>query len=265
MIGLLEKRLSNTWFRVVVALIIAYSALVGLSLLQQKTTQTEQVCSSKDSVLSCLAKQLLFVCTVDNLEGFALLFGASFYILESPERRNRIIYEAWQIVDNAAATGVSTSYARVEALEVLNKYGVSMRGLDAPNADLIEIDLGNAKLHQATLNDAELTGANLTEADLNKANLAGANLRGAKLAQALLIIANLSKTDLSIADLSNADLRNADLSGANLSGADLSGANLSGTNLEGILWDRQTKWTNARGLDKAENMPDALRQQLGLA
>ncbi|NEO13887.1 MULTISPECIES: pentapeptide repeat-containing protein [unclassified Moorena] len=247
-----------------VALIIAYLVLVVLSLLQQKTTQTEQVCSSKDSVLSCLAKQLLFVCTVDNLEGFALLFGASFYILESPERRNRIIYEAWQIVDNAAGTGVSTSYARVEALEVLNKYGVSMRGLDAPKADLTDIDLANAILNKATLNDAELSGANLTGADLTKANLAGANLRVANLAKALLMEANLSKTDLSIADLRSAILSRANLSGANLSGADLSGADLTSADLKGILWDRQTKWKNARGLDQAENMPDALRQKLGL-
>ncbi|NEO72706.1 pentapeptide repeat-containing protein, partial [Moorena sp. SIO3H5] len=182
-----------------VALIIAYLALLALSLLQQTTTQTEQVCSSKDSVLSCWAKRLLFVCTVDNVEGFALLFGASFYILESPERKQKIIYEAWQIVDNAAGSGVPTSPARVIALQDLNNYGVSMRGLDAPNADLIEIDLGNAKLHEATLNDAELTGANLTGADLTKANLTGANLRVAKLAKALLIRANLSNTDLNIA------------------------------------------------------------------
>ncbi|NEQ60471.1 MAG: pentapeptide repeat-containing protein [Moorea sp. SIO4A1] len=313
-----EKCLSNIWLRVVLSFIIAYLFLVILSVLEQritkkffesKTTETEQVCSPQDSLWECLEKQLSFVCKVDNLEGFALLFGASLYMLEGLERRQRIIYEAWQIVDNAAGAGVATSHARVKALEVLNNYGVSMRGLDAPKADLTDIDLANAILHQATLNDTELTGANLTGADLTKANLARANLNTAKLSKALLIRANLSKTNLSITELRNADLRNADLSGANfmgadltgadltsanltgsdfryaklngtnlkhadLSGADLTDANLNGmdltgadltsANLEGISWNQHTKWTNARGLDKAENVPDALRQQLGL-
>ncbi|NEQ81656.1 MAG: pentapeptide repeat-containing protein [Moorea sp. SIO2I5] len=327
LIGLLEKPLSNLWLRVVVAFIIAYSVLVGLSvleqkipetLLEQKTTEKENVCSPEDSDWLCLAKQLLLVCKVqlllvckvENIEGFALLLGASLYMLEGLERRQRIIYEAWQIVDNAAGAKVSTSHARVKALEVLNNYGVAMRRLNAPNADLTDIELANAKLYDAKLTKAELTGAELTGADLTKANLAGANLNTAKLAKALLIRANLSETDLSIADLRHADLRlsnlsraqliganltganltsanltgsdfryaklnganlkhadftGADLTDANLNSADLTGADLTSANLEGISWNQHTKWKNARGLDKAENVPDALRQKLGLA
>ena len=126
-----EKYLSNIWLRVVLSFIIAYLFLVGLSVLEQritetsleknktetslekKTTEAEQVCLTEDSVHKCFAKQLLLVCKVDNLEGFALLFGASLYMLEGLERRKRIIYEAWQIVDNAAGSGVATSHARL--------------------------------------------------------------------------------------------------------------------------------------------------------
>jgi hypothetical protein len=109
---------------------------------------------------------------------------------------------------------------------------------------------------------------------LSGANLSGANLRGA----------NLSRADLDGANLSDADLRAASLSGANLRGANLRGANLSRANLspailgpailgragfsdltfEDIEWDENTKWENVRGLDTAVDVPEALRQQLGM-
>ncbi|NEP00399.1 MAG: pentapeptide repeat-containing protein [Symploca sp. SIO2E9] len=286
LLAFLEKLLAHLPLRVALALTTAFLTLLGLTLLEQQTTgdQDKKVCLPQEEFLSCSEKQLLLVLKVDNLEGFSILFGVSFYVLESLERRKRTIYEAWQIVDNAAGARVPTSPARVKALEDLNSYGVSMRGLDAPKSDLIEINLANAKLHQATLNEAELTGANLTGADLNQANLIRADLKVANLSEALLIRAKLSKANLSGANLSNADLRlshldganlsEANLSGANLSGANLklsnlsganlSGANLSGANLEDISCSQRTSWKNVKGLEKVENMPEALRQQLGL-
>jgi hypothetical protein len=64
--------------------------------------------------------------------------------------------------------------------------------------------------------------------------------------------------------LSGANLSGANLSRANLSRADLSGAYLSGANLENIFWDKDTKWENVQGLETADNVPEALKQQLGL-
>ena len=129
------------------------------------------------------------------------------------------------------------------------------------------------------LSGANLSGANLLGAYLSRANLSDADLSGAN-----LIGAYLSRADLDGANLSDADLRAASLSGANLRGANLRGANLSRANLspailgpailgragfsdltfEDIEWDENTKWENVRGLDTAVDVPEALRQQLGM-
>ncbi|MEH1923046.1 NACHT domain-containing protein [Nostoc sp.] len=122
---------------------------------------------------------------------------------------------------------------------------------------------------------ADLSGANLRGADLSCVNLSRANLGSADLNSADLRDADLSRADLRSVDLSDANIRNADLSGANLRGADLSRADLSGANLSGadlsnqfsgdIRWDKNTKWDDVKGLDTARNVPEALKQQLGLS
>jgi len=76
--------------------------------------------------------------------------------------------------------------------------------------------------------------------------------------------ADLSSADLRGANLRGADLSSAYLSSANLSGADLIGANLSGAYLENITWNENTHWENVRGLQTAKNVPEALKQQLGI-
>ncbi len=59
-------------------------------------------------------------------------------------------------------------------------------------------------------------------------------------------------------------------SGANLRGADLRGANLRGANLENIIFGkdniqgRETNWEDVRGLEVARDLPEALKQHLGL-
>jgi len=60
------------------------------------------------------------------------------------------------------------------------------------------------------------------------------------------------------ANLSGADLSRAYLSRANLSDADLSAANLSRADLN------ETNWEGVRGLETAIDVPEALKQQLGL-
>ena len=74
----------------------------------------------------------------------------------------------------------------------------------------------------------------------------------------------LSRAILSRAILSRAILSGADLSRAYLSGADLSRAYLSNEEFGDIRWDEGTKWESVHGLETAVNVPEALKQQLGL-
>ncbi|TAG67800.1 MAG: hypothetical protein EAZ25_06050 [Oscillatoriales cyanobacterium] len=183
-----------------------------------------------------------------------------------------------------------------------NLNGANLNGAELSNAELSNADLRDAHLCRTYLTEADLTEAYLNNADLSGADISGAHLNNAHLNNADLSDADLSDADLSDADLSDADLRDADLrdadlrdadlrdanlssanlSGANLSGANLSGANLSGANLSGanlndgmisisqwrtfgdVKWDENTKWENVRGLGTAVNVPEALRQQLGM-
>ena len=95
---------------------------------------------------------------------------------------------------------------------------------------------------------------NLSGADLKEANLSGADLKDV----------NLSGADLRNANLSSADLYGADLSGANLRNAKLSGASFWWTNLKDIKWDENTIWPAIQRWETVENIPPALKQQLGL-
>jgi len=111
--------------------------------------------------------------------------------------------------------------------------------------------LGNSGFRDTVgsfLQDAYLTGANLTGAFLNRANLTGAFLNRAFLNRAFLTSA--------------AYLTGANLTGAFLEDAILDGANLTGANLKNISWNEKTNWNRVRGLDKALNVPEALKQQL---
>ncbi|BAZ31033.1 hypothetical protein NIES4074_35030 [Cylindrospermum sp. NIES-4074] len=144
-----------------------------------------------------------------------------------------------------------------------NLRGTLLRGANFSRANLSGANLG-VNLSDANLSGTNLRGANLSGANLSGANLSGANLSDADLSNADLGSANLSGTNLRGADLSDAYLRGANLSGAYLSDADLSGAYLSDAFLGDIIWDENTNWENVRGLDTAINVPEALKQQLGL-
>ncbi|MGB5963105.1 MAG: pentapeptide repeat-containing protein, partial [Coleofasciculaceae cyanobacterium] len=134
-----------------------------------------------------------------------------------------------------------------------------LRGADLSRADLSGAYLSGVNLSGADLSDAYLRGAYLRGADLSGANLSDADLSGANLSDAYL-----SGADLFGADLSGANLRSANLRDANLSDAYLSGANLIGAILENISWDKDTNWDGVRELETAKNVPEALKQQLGL-
>ena len=165
------------------------------------------------------------------------------------------------------------------------------RSLDSANlsgASLDSTNLSGARLMGANLSDARLELANLSDARLIVANLSGASFDHANLSGAKLASANLSGTSFDHANLSGASLNRTNLSGASLDHANLSGASFDGTNLENvqfncfeykdqnkqtirecpnlkdIKWDKNTNWKNIKGWETVENIPPALKQQLGL-
>ena len=158
-------------------------------------------------------------------------------------------YQAWAVVNSAQGKGGSGG--RIDALQDLNKNGVSLAGVRLEGAWLEGIELRGAKLTRAVLREANLSGAKLSQANLDGADLSGANLTGA--------------------DLSGAFLKGVDLSGALLGAADLRGADLvelrgwdsikstSYLEIEGIRHAPQgfREWALARGAVEADTAPTA--------
>ncbi|MEM6598503.1 MAG: pentapeptide repeat-containing protein [Cyanobacteria bacterium P01_C01_bin.69] len=228
----------------------------------------------------------------DSSESIAIVSAVALYFKEIPERKKQKHYEAWQVIDNAK--GIGTSYARRRAIEDLYKDGVSFYEIDLPGvdlqgitlsgaflfkADLSAANLSSADLYNAFLSNANLSSADLSSADLSEINLSNANLFKAKLGNAKLIGANLSEINLSNANLRDADLRRANLKSANLRDADLRRANLKSANLisvnlrnailisvnlEEIEWNEQTIWPAPEEVAKAKNVPEKLKQHLGI-
>ncbi|MBE9226678.1 pentapeptide repeat-containing protein [Phormidium sp. LEGE 05292] len=168
---------------------------------------------------------------LESADVLSLVIALVLFIKEAPDRRKQFHYQAWSTID--AAHGVKVSYARVLALQDLNEDGVSLRGLDTPGAELVDINLPKANLSSADLSATDLTNANLSYANLDNANLNQSKLSGANLSHANFGFAKLNQANLSSANFSNANLICADLTQANLSGANLKNASLSGANLEG--------------------------------
>jgi uncharacterized protein YjbI with pentapeptide repeats len=186
---------------------------------------------------------------------------------------------------NFVNTDLSVSDLSRVYLSGANLSGVNLSGTNLYGANLIDAKLSGANLicanlsgthlidahlNYANLNAANLLNANLKNADLNHAELSDANLKGVRFNNAILSDANLSGADLSHANLSGADLSNANLSHANLSNADLRGAklgrtNLTNTNLENILWNFEMSVIDVQGLESVINMPEDLKQHLGLS
>jgi uncharacterized protein YjbI with pentapeptide repeats len=121
-----------------------------------------------------------------------------------------------------------------------------------------------ANLDGTNLNHANLGGANLNGACLNRTSLVGANLVGARLNRTSLVGANLVGARLNGANLFRANLDGANLNGANLNGARLNRTSMDLARLKQIYWDEDTKWKDVQGLESAQNVPEELKQQLGL-
>ncbi|MFN6563444.1 MAG: pentapeptide repeat-containing protein [Nostoc sp. ChiSLP01] len=152
---------------------------------------------------------------------------------------------------DAILIAADLSYAKLNGAKLNNARldGAMFLGADLSGVDLSRVTLNQADLSGVILNDADLSGADLTDAilfgtDLSYANLNSANLSGSNLSGALLNGANLSHS--------------------NLSSAILRGADLSDANMEQMTWGQKQQWESVRGLEKAVNVPEALKEELGL-
>ena len=227
-----------------------------------------------------------FIDLVKLIAGLSIVWAAIDYVTSGAERgraredqRKAKHYQAWQAINTAR--GQSGSGGRIDALEDLNRDGVSlasvdlssawMRGIRLPaanlmaagmeSATLIEADLRDANLFGASLKGANLTKANLRNAvlvgaDLRKAMLLGADLRGAKLTGAklddsVLFFADLREAYLVRATLTGANLDLANLRSANLSEANFRAASFGGADLQGAILDKAVNWREIRALKDA--------------
>ena len=140
-----------------------------------------------------------------------------------------------------------------------NLSGVNFSGANLIGANLIGANLSGVNFSDADLSDANFSRANLSDANFSRANLSDANFRGAELSGV-----NFSDANLSGVDLIEANLSEVNFSRANLSEVNLCHANLTNCTFGDVKWNENTKWENVRGLGEAVNVPEALRQQLGM-
>lgn len=150
-------------------------------------------------------------------------------------------------------------------------------------ADFVNASLSRTSFFASDVSYAFFWDANLNEADFYSANLRQSSFWNSNLSESNLINSDLSGTSFSSANLSRAKLNNANMSGIELRSANLKGANLKGVkfaclknehrgrvtetgcpNFKDIQWDESTNWQNVQGWETVENIPLALKQQLGL-
>ncbi|MEM7064711.1 MAG: pentapeptide repeat-containing protein [Cyanobacteria bacterium P01_B01_bin.77] len=225
-----------TW--TVVLLVAVPFSVGGIFLLG--LNEDENKCSSRTLNTECAIQ--IMAAAFKSIETIAIFSAAAVYLKESPDRKDKKHYEAWQVVEKAE--GRETSYSRYKALQDLNDDNVSLEGLDAPGADLCRIRLSRAKLKGANLIGSDLSMADLSNANLVDVKLKAANLEAVNFQDARLNVANLATANLERANLRGANLERANLVRANLMGADLVDANLEGANLEGANLTR-AKLTSA--------------------
>nr|MDZ8017814.1 pentapeptide repeat-containing protein [Nostoc sp. SerVER01] len=137
--------------------------------------------------------------------------------------------------------------------------GAKLNNARLDGAMFLGADLSGVDLSRVTLNEADLSGVILNDADLSGADLTDAILFGTDLSYA-----NLNSANLSGSNLSGAILNGANLSHSNLSSAILGGADLSDANMEQMTWGKKQQWESVRGLETAVNVPEALKEELGL-
>lgn len=173
----------------------------------------------------------------------------SYAILNGTNLSDTILFST--NLSDAILVAADLSYAKLNGAKLNN---ARLNGAMFLGADLSGVDLS-----RVTLNDADLSGVILSDADLSGADLTDAILFGTDFSYAKLNSANLSGSNLS-----GAILNGADLSHSNLSYAILGGADLSDANMEKMTWGKKQQWEDVRGLETAVNVPEALKEELGL-
>lgn len=164
-----------------------------------------------------------------------LLGAGAHYLLTIPQREKQARdelkqahYQAWQTIN--LATSQRSNGGRIEALQDLAKDKILLNDLDAPDANLIGIDLHGANIVQSNLYQTKFGGAKLQGAILNGSNLEGAYFG----------VAHLEKTYLAGTNLRRATFLSADLRGAYLRAAHLEQATFDNANLEGAFLQETT-------------------------
>jgi hypothetical protein len=105
-----------TWIFVGVFVLFIMFATIVL----HEDSQAHSICNqskflSQYTKVFCSGSSVL----LQSAESIAIIAGLIVYFKEVPDRKARKHYEAWQVIDNAAAAKVPTSYARKQALEDL--------------------------------------------------------------------------------------------------------------------------------------------------
>lgn len=154
------------------------------------------------------------------------------YFQEAPKRQQQDHYQAWEIINSAI--GQTASAGRIEALEELNKDGVSLRHLNANGADLSGINLDKALLSNVRFEKAILTCVKtrkikercttIRNADLSWGHLQGANFYKADLQKSIFWNAEMQETRLIRTNLQGSDFEQAKLDKAYIDRANFIGA-----------------------------------------
>lgn len=166
----------------------------------------------------------------DNLESIAIGSAGIIFLLEVQDRKRRDYYEAWQVI--SSAQGQTGSAGRIEALQALNRDGVSLERVVVSGAYLEGVVLNNAVLKGADFKDCKLLGAKLKGAELLGAKFQNSNLSGATLEGADLLSADLENAWLGISDFNNTQLWNANMRKTIISNSQFRRSNLGHADLE---------------------------------
>ncbi|MBD2136926.1 pentapeptide repeat-containing protein [Anabaena sp. FACHB-1237] len=179
----------------------------------------------------------------------SLIVSLVSYYQEAPKRKQQAHYQAWEIINGAKDQ--SGSGGRIEALQELNKDGVSLRYVILNNADLSGISLNNAFLIDANFQNSKLTCitrdngkeecTKILNTNLSYSNLQGAELYNADFQKSNFFKAKMQGAKLRDTKLKGADFEKAELQGANFPGADLEGANFKGAIICGDVFDKSTE------------------------
>ena len=133
---------------------------------------------------------------------YSLDNGINKYKMDQIKADEDRIARAWDVITKAS--GKSSNYGQVAALEMLNSEHVSLDHIDLHNTFLAGVNLHGAKLRNVNLRGAilayaDLSGAELGSTDLSNSNLVGANLAGSGLEGASLDGALLTAATVDLA------------------------------------------------------------------